>query len=113
MITPEQAAELVRANAGFGGHDDDLLERGLIPFATIKQAGFIASLSRKCGCPEERRLWLVGRFVDRELRSTKDLSLVEADALINWLLVGSDGTGDQRWDPCAEAVEVVGIMLDT
>ena len=110
MITPAQAIELVQSQARYSGHDPEALERGLVPFATLKQAGYIAGLLRKCDCPEEWRLWLTGQLVGRELRSSKDLSMAEASAILDFLIVGSDGRGTGP-GPCEEAEEVIGLML--
>lgn len=108
---------MVKANAVFDHHDDDALNRGLIPFASDKQARFLASLTSQCGCPEEWRYWLVGQFVEREITSTKDISMAQMSALLDWILNGSDGQGqvgrdpDEPKRPCDEAVEVVGLMM--
>lgn len=110
MVTPQQAIELVQTQARYNGHDLEAMERGLCSFATQRQVGFVAGLLRKCGCPEEWRLWLTGQLVGRELRSSKDLGIAEASAILDYLLVGSDGKGIGP-DPCAEAEEVVGLML--
>ena len=103
--------DLIQAQAQYGGHDLTQLERGLIPFATIRQVGFIAGLLRKCGVPEEWRLWITGQLVGREFRSSKDLSMAEASAIIDYLLVGSDGRGDLETEPCEEAKEFIGQIL--
>ena len=111
MINVSEAIALVQTQAEYNGHNPDMMERGLAPFVTLRQVGFIAGLLRKCNCPEEWRLWLTGQLVGRELRSSKDLSMAEASAILDYLLVGSDGKGDSEREPCAEAVEVVGKML--
>ena len=107
----QQLIDLIQAEAQFRGHSPDSLERGLIPFATIKQVGFIAGLLRKCSVPEEWRLWVTGQLVGREIRSSKDLSMAEAGAIIEALLVGPDGKGDSETEPCEFAVEAIGQML--
>ena len=103
--------DLIQVQAQYNGHDLDALERGLIPFATLRQVGFIAGLLRKCEVPEEWRLWMTGQLVGRELRSSKDLSMAEASAIIDYLLVGSDGRGDSETEPCEEAKEFIGQIL--
>ena len=104
--------DLIQTQAEFSGHDLDQLEHGLIPFVTIKQVGFICGLLRKCDVPEEWQLWLTGQLVGRELRSRKDMSMAEASAVIAYLLVGSDGKGDEESkEPCDEAKEIIGQML--
>lgn len=109
----QQVIELIQTQAHFDNHCLDDLERGLIPFATLKQAGFIHGLLRKCGVPNDWHLWLTGQLVGREIGSTKDLSLYEASSVINYLLVGSDGKGDSDSEPCQEAKQVIGdfVML--
>ena len=102
---------LIQTQASYCGHSLIGLETGTIPFATIKQIRFIAGLIRKCNCPEEYRLYIVGQLIGREIRSTKDLSLAEASALLDWILVGSDGKGDSETEPCEEAREAIGLLL--
>ena len=109
-MTPQEMCELIQEQAKFSGHSPESLERGLIPFATIKQVGFIAGLLRKCGVPEEWRLYVVGQLVGRDIRSSKDLSMYEAGAIIDYLLLGSNGKGDLE-EPCEEAKEAIEMLL--
>lgn len=115
MITPKEAIALITAQSQFGGHSDASLNRGLIQFASKHQARFLASLTKQCGCPENRRYWLVGQFVEREITSTKDISIAQMGALLGWILHGSDGQGqvgrDENYRPCEEAVKVISLML--
>jgi hypothetical protein len=111
MIGAKQMIDLIIAESQYRGHSLEALERGLIPFATIKQVGFIAGLLRKCGVPEEWRLYVVGQLVRRDIRSSKDLSMYEAGTIIDCLLLGSDGKGDSETEPCEEAKEAIGMLL--
>ena len=110
-MTPQEMCELIQEQAKFSGHSLESLERGLIPFTTIKQVGFIAGLLRKCGVPEEWRLYVVGQLVGRDIRSSKDLSMYEAGAIIDYLLLGSNGKGDSETEPCEEAKEAIEMLL--
>ena len=107
----KQLIDLIQAEAQFRGHSLDSLEHGLIPFATMKQVRKIIILLRECNVPEEWRLWVTGQLVGRQLRSSKGLSMAEAGAIIEALLVGADGTGDSETEPCEFAVEAIGQML--
>ena len=107
----QQLTDLIQAEAQFRGHSLDSLEHGLIPFATMKQVRKIIILLRECNVPEEWRLWVTGQLVGRQLRSSKDLSMAEAGAIIEAILVGPDGKGDSETEPCEFAVEAIGQML--
>jgi len=77
------------------------LEEG-INFATAKQVGYVAGLLRRCGCPEEWRLWLIGRLIGRQLHeSSEELHWAEAGAIIDSILADED-----------EVKEAIGEMLE-
>ena len=110
-MTPQEMCELIQEQAKFSGHSLEGLERGVIPFATLPQVKFVAILLRKCGVPEPWRLYVTGKLVERELRSSKDIGFWEAQAIIDYLLLGSDGKGGSETEPCEEAKEAIGMLL--
>lgn len=99
-----EAAQLVQDNAAMMGHDNDLLDRGLIAFATTAMAGYLTGLTQRCGVPEDARLMVVCTLVGREIGSTKSLSIYEARAMIEYLLYGTWGqSSKEEGQPCDEA----------
>lgn len=101
--------DILQTEIVYAGHSDEALEMGLISFSTRAQVGFAAGLLRRAGVPEPWRILVTGILLGRPLHSSKDTSLPEMSALIDWL-VGGD---EDATEPAPAAVKTIGEIVAT